>query len=53
MLAGKDIYSRHIEFLIRNINAYLKFVDAIFMVLALMPEKVSDFFCLLIYFEVL
>lgn len=48
-LAGKDTYSRPIEFLIRNINAYLKFVDATCRVLALMLEKVSDFFvCLFI-----
>lgn len=31
------------EFLIRIINAYLKFVDAACKVLALMLEKVSDF----------
>lgn len=48
-LAGKDTYSRHIEFLIRNINFYLKFVDAACRVLALMLEKLSDFFfCLFI-----
>lgn len=52
MLAGKDIYSRHTEFLIRNINAYLKFADAIFRVLT-DARKGLRFFCFLIYFEVL
>jgi len=51
-LAGKDTCSTDTELLIRNTNAYPKFVDATRRVLALMLEKVWGF-CLLNYFEVL